>query len=156
MSLQAEAPVSSWTEHRIAHYHPLDLRPVNIAVTLLVSLVRGGHAVRIVLEPGDFTRYEFLVVPLTVWATGTGHFPHGSLAYVPLQPKPTKTGHFIAIKPDQKPHFADFADLMDGHTSEMVARFFSCLLEELGEIYTFELPPQEGHHDPAADATGHP
>lgn len=53
---------------------PFDMRPKNITVPEVMRELGEGRPVRIVLEPGDATRYEFAVVPCTGTMRGFNHY----------------------------------------------------------------------------------
>jgi len=50
------------------HGRPLDPQPTNIPLGLVAQELLAGKTVQITLEPGDATRYDFILSPIVIHA----------------------------------------------------------------------------------------
>jgi hypothetical protein len=128
-------PDDGWEDWKVGRYDGLNLRPINLSVEEMTGLLHQGNPVRVILEPGDTTRYEFLIVPLVGQLAGTGATVEGSYAFVPVRGH-MKQGTFIAVWPNMEPPVAHFTGLLSYHTSSVIAAFFHCLLAEMREVFS--------------------
>lgn len=110
----------------------LNLSPVNITLAQIVALLDARRPVRVELQPGDATRYEFLIVPLVGQLSGTGHYSDGCLAHVPVNLR--TDGRFTAFDLDFEVGPYDLETYQNEHTRNVLAHFYLALRQEMGRI----------------------
>lgn len=106
---------------------PLTMGPVNITLAQVAALLDARRPVRVVLEPGDATRYEFLLVPLVGQLAGTGGYDDGALAHIPVNH--WNDSSLMALQPQFSAGPFDFQAYANGHTRLVMAEFHNLLRE---------------------------
>lgn len=105
----------------------LDLSPKNYtSLDKIANELLNGYPVRVVLEPGDMTRYEFLMVRMT-HTTASGGYRPGTIAHVAVNLG--TDGRFFALTPGQTCGPWDFDAYKNEHTREVMAAFYNKLWE---------------------------
>jgi hypothetical protein len=109
-----------------------NFKPRNIRLEDAVMLLLAGHPVRFVLEPGDATRYEILVIPQSgrYEDTITGNGPEHLIVV-------RSTGGTLTVANIRKQkgeyYPGDFDAISNGNrvTSHVFADFFRFLMEKM-------------------------
>lgn len=110
----------------------MNLAPINVSTIMMKNTLMNGHPIRVVLEPGDATRYELLLIPQSgePYDTFTGNSDThiiivrntgGTLSAV------NTTLHAGEYWPGQ---FAPISNNNE-HTQDVIAEFMAFLMKEL-------------------------
>jgi hypothetical protein len=109
----------------------LTMEPANgITLEEIAERLRAGLPTRVVLEPGDATRYEFLLVPLSGQTEGCGGYGEGSIAHIPCNL--TTDGQFLAVRLSEHRGEWTFATYRNAHARAVMAAFYAALQEAAG------------------------
>lgn len=105
----------------------LDLHPVDDQPHLLHGAHLAGHPYRVVLEPGDATRYDLLFVPIRDAWRPDALDPHGDhVLVVSLNLAMRNTPPVVDLRWAPGPY--DFSDTFTGYTAEILAAFCGLLV----------------------------